>query len=162
MHCDRIGFRFTWPRNDPDFETKAADIIGLYLHPPPHAAVFCVDEKTAIQAFDREDPVLPLSSGRAERLGFEYYRHSTLSLCAAFNTKSGEVLGKTTVRYTSSEFVAFLSDFVTNQPRGKEIHCFCGEYLWFGILSKRKAAPGQVLKEKVRAFGTRFNDSGAI
>jgi transposase len=60
--------------NDPDFETKAADIIGLYLNPPAHAAVFCVDEKTTIQALDRKDPVLPLSPGRAERHGFEYFR----------------------------------------------------------------------------------------
>ncbi|HEY6987122.1 MAG TPA: IS630 family transposase, partial [Bryobacteraceae bacterium] len=66
--------------NDPEFEAKAADIIGLYLNPPQHAAVFCVDEKTAIQALDRMDPVLPLSPGRAERHGFEYYRHGTLSL----------------------------------------------------------------------------------
>ena len=58
--------------NDPDFETKAADVIGLYLNPPQHAAVFSVDEKTAIQALDRKDPVLPLSPGRAERHGFEY------------------------------------------------------------------------------------------
>ena len=69
--------------NDPNFETKAADIIGLYLNPPQHAAVFCVDEKTAIQALDRLDPVLPLSPGRAERHGFEYYRHGTLSLYRA-------------------------------------------------------------------------------
>jgi transposase len=108
--------------DDPDFETKAADIIGLYLHPPQHAAVFCVDEKTAIQALDRLDPLLPLSPGRAERHGFEYKRHGTLSLYAAFNTKTGEVLGKTAVRHTSAEFVAFLSDLVVNQPRGKEIH----------------------------------------
>src|SRR5712664_281704 len=107
--------------NDPDFETKAADIIGLYLNPPAHAAVFCVDEKTAIQALDRKDPVLPLSPGRAERHGFEYYRHGTLSLYAAFNTKTGEVLGKTAARHTSAEFVAFLADIVANQPRGKEI-----------------------------------------
>src|SRR5437870_2847931 len=107
--------------NDPDFEKKAADIIGLYLHPPQHAAVFCVDEKTAIQALDRLDPVLPLSPGRAERHGFEYYRHGTLSLYAAFNTKTGEVLGKTAARHTSAEFVAFLADIVANQPRGKEI-----------------------------------------
>ena len=93
--------------NDPDFERKAADIIGLYVNPPAHAAVFCVDEKTAIQALDRKDPVLPLSPGRAERHGFEYYRHGTLSLYAAFNTKTGEVLGKTTARHTSAEFVAF-------------------------------------------------------
>lgn len=108
--------------NDPNFEEKAADIIGLYLNPPQHAAVFCVDEKTAIQALDRKDPVLPLSPGRAERHGFEYFRHGTLSLYAAFNTKTGEVLGKATPRHTSAEFVAFLTDIVANQPRGKEIH----------------------------------------
>src|SRR5580698_1283000 len=108
--------------DDPDFETKAADIIGLYVKPPQHAAVFCVDEKTAIQALDRLDPVLPLSPGRAERHGFEYYRHGTLSLYAALNSKSGEVMGKTAARHTSQEFVAFLAELVANQPRGKEIH----------------------------------------
>ena len=97
-------------------------MIGLYLHPPQHADVFCVDEKPAIQALDRTDPVLPLSPGRAERHGFEYVRHGTLSLYAAFNTKTGEVLGKTAPRHTSAEFVAFLTDIVTNQPNGKEIH----------------------------------------
>ena len=108
--------------NDPDFEAKAADVIGLYLNPPQHAAVFCVDEKTAIQALDRKDPVLPLSPGRAERHGFEYFRHGTLSLYAAFNTKTGEVLGKTAERHTSAEFVAFLTDIVAHLPKGKEIH----------------------------------------
>ena len=108
--------------NDPNFEAKAADVIGLYLNPPQHAAVFCVDEKTAIQALDRKDPVLPLSPGRAERHGFEYFRHGTLSLYAAFNTKTGEVLGRTAERHTSAEFVAFLTDLVVNQPQGKEIH----------------------------------------
>ncbi len=108
--------------DDPDFETKAADIIGLYMNPPRHAAVFCVDEKTAIQALDRLDPVLPLSPGRAERHGFEYYRHGTLSLYAALNTATGEVLGKTAAHHTSEEFVAFLSDIVAHQPRNREIH----------------------------------------
>src|SRR5258705_5214840 len=108
--------------NDVDFERKAADIIGLYLNPPTHAAVFCVDEKTAIQALDRKDPLLPLSPGRAERHGFEYYRHGTLSLFAAFNTRTGDVLGKTAQRHTSAEFVAFLSDLMAHQPKRQEIH----------------------------------------
>jgi transposase len=111
--------------DDPDFEAKAADVIGLYLNPPAHAAVFCVDEKTAIQALDRLDPVLPLSPGRLERHGFEYYRHGTLSLYAAFNTKTGEVLGKTAPRHTSAEFVAFLTDICAQQPKRKEIHVIC-------------------------------------
>ena len=108
--------------NDPDFEAKAADVIGLYLKPPQHAAVFCLDEKTAIQALDRRDPILPLSPGRAERHGFEYVRHGTLSLFAAFNTHTGEVLGKTTRRHTSQEFVAFLQDLVAQQPEGQDTH----------------------------------------
>lgn len=108
--------------NDPDFESKAADIIGLYMNPPQHAAVFCVDEKTAIQALDRLDPVLPLSPGRAERHGFEYYRHGTLSLYAALDTQTGEVIGKTAERHTSDQFVAFLSDIMAHQPDGREIH----------------------------------------
>jgi transposase len=108
--------------NDPDFEAKAAQVIGLYLNPPAHAAVFCVDEKTAIQALDRKDPVLPFSPGRVERHGFEYFRHGTLSLYAAFNTRTGEVFGKTAQRHTSAEFVAFLEDIVAHQPKKKEIH----------------------------------------
>jgi transposase len=108
--------------DDPDFETKAADVIGLYVHPPDHAAVFAVDEKTAIQALDRLDPVLPLSPGRAERHGFEYYRHGTLSLLAALDTQSGEVLAQTVPRHTSAAFVDFLGDIVATQPRQREIH----------------------------------------
>jgi transposase len=107
---------------DPDFETKAADVIGLYLDPPQHAVVFCVDEKTAIQALDRIDPLLPLSPGRAERHGFEYYRHGTLSLYAALNTRTGEVLGSAVPRHTSDEFVTFLQSVVDTQPRDRAIH----------------------------------------
>ena len=108
--------------DDPDFERKAADVIGLYVDPPQHAAVFCVDEKTAIQALDRLDPVLPLSPGRAERHGFEYFRHGTLSLYAALNTKSGKVLGQTAARHTTEEFVAFLGQIVALEAKGREIH----------------------------------------
>src|SRR5262245_33138987 len=108
--------------DDPDFERKAADVIGLYVNPPQHAAIFAVDEKTAIQALDRLDPVLPLSPGRAERHGFEYYRHGTLSLFAALNTQTGEVVGQTVARHTSDAFVDFLTEVVTGTPRAKAIH----------------------------------------
>jgi transposase len=108
--------------DDPDFETKAADVIALYVNPPQHAAVFAVDEKTAIQALDRLDPVLPLSPGRAERHGFEYFRHGTLSLFAALNTESGEVVGHTVARHTSAAFVEFLGEIVATQATGREIH----------------------------------------
>ena len=108
--------------NDPDFKAKAADVIGLYLNAPQNAVVFSVDEKTAIQALDRKDPVLPLSPGRAERHGFQYFRDGTLSLYAAFNVKTGQVLGKTATRHTPAEFVAFLTDIAAHQPRTQEIH----------------------------------------
>src|SRR5437899_6786444 len=108
--------------DDPEFESKAADILGLYLYPPQHAAVFCVDEKTAIQALDRLDPVLPLSPGRAERHGFEYYRHGTLSLYAALDVKTGKVQGKTAKRHTSAEFIVFLRELVKKARWAQQIH----------------------------------------
>jgi transposase len=108
--------------NDPDFETKALDVIGLYVNPPRHAIVFSVDEKTAIQALDRTLPVLPFSPGRAERHGFEYVRNGTLSLYAALETGTGRITGKTVARHTSEEFVAFLGALVAEHSREQEIH----------------------------------------
>ncbi len=108
--------------DDPEFEEKAADMIGLYIKPPANAAVFYVDEKSAIQALDRLDPVLPLSPGRAERHGFGYFRHGTLSLYAALDTRTGDVIGKTTDRHTSVEFVDFLSTIVASQPAGIPVY----------------------------------------
>jgi transposase len=108
--------------NDPAFEQKAADVIALYMNPPQNAAVFCVDEKTAIQALDRLDPVLPLSPGRAEKHGFEYYRHGTLSLYAALDIATGKVQGKTASRHTSAEFIDFLREIVKSNPEPEEIH----------------------------------------
>ena len=76
----------------------------------------------AIQALDRLDPVLLLSPGRAERHGFEYYRHGTLSLYAALNTQTGEVLAKTSARHTCAEFVDFPAKIVDSQPASRQIH----------------------------------------
>ena len=108
--------------DDPDFESKAADVIGLYLTPPQHAVVFCVDEKTAIQALDRLDPVLPLSPGRLERHGFEYRRNGTLSLYAALDVQTGKVQGQTAERHTSAEFVGFLEQIISGCKPNQEIH----------------------------------------
>ncbi len=84
--------------------------------------MFCVDEKSAIQALDRKDCRLPLSPGRAERHGFEYHRHGTLSLFAALNPKTGSVIGQTAPRHTSKEFVDFLEQVVATCPADQEIH----------------------------------------
>ena len=108
--------------DDPDFESKAADVIGLYLAPPTNAVVFSVDEKTAIQALDRLDPVLPMSPGRAEKHGFEYKRNGTLSLYAALNVATGAVEGMTAAHHTSAEFLRFLDRVVATQSPRREIH----------------------------------------
>jgi transposase len=97
-------------------------VIGLYLKPPAHAVVFSIDEKTAIQALDRLDPVLPLSPGRAERHGFEYSRHGTLSLYAALEVSSGRVEGMPARRHTSADFLRFLDQLVGHYRRTNEIH----------------------------------------
>lgn len=108
--------------DDRDIDPKAAGILVLYLNPPQHAAVFCVDETSHIQALVRLDHVLPFSPGRVERHGFEYYRHGTLSLMAAFDTKTGTVFSQPTTRHTSAEFVAFLAQVVGREPADREIH----------------------------------------
>src|SRR6202011_1549702 len=95
--------------DDPAFEEKAADIIGLYLKPPVHAAVFCVDEKSAIQGLDRLDPGFPLSPGRAD---------GALSLHSILKGKTGEMLGESDARHTSADFVDFLAQIVVSQPAG--------------------------------------------
>jgi transposase len=128
--------------DDPEFERKAADIIGLYLSPPQHAAVFCVDEKSAIQALDRLDPVLPMSPGRIERHGFEYHRHGTLSLYAALDVRTGKVQGKTAVRHTSEEFVGFLDQVVGGCKPKQEIHVILDN------LSAHKTAKVQAFLEE--------------
>jgi len=92
------------------------------MKPPQRAAVFCVDEKSAIQALDRLDPVLPLSPGRAERHGFEYYRHGTLSLYAALDVRTGKVVGKTAPRHTGAQFIDFLTEVVGTAKWASEIH----------------------------------------
>jgi len=104
-----------------DFEKKAADIIALYLHPPQHAAVFCVDEKTAIQALDRLDPCCRFPRDAQNDMALSIPAWNALAL-RSFQYQDRRVLGKTAARHTSAEFVAFLTDIVVNQPRGKEIH----------------------------------------
>jgi transposase len=106
---------------DPQFEAKAKDILGLYLEPPEKAVVFCIDEKTAIQALDRTQPALPLRPGRPERHTVEYVRHGTVSLFAALEVHSGKVRGRCAPRHTSEAFVDFL-DAALARHRRKTVH----------------------------------------
>jgi|SRR5712692_2809939 len=107
--------------NDPDFAAKAKQVIGLYLQPPQEAAVFCVDEKSAIQALDRVQPLLPLRPGGPERRGFEYMRHGTCSLYAALEVATGKVIGRCRKRHRSIELCEFLSTVIKGRNE-KQIH----------------------------------------
>jgi len=85
---------------DPFFVEKLRDVFGLYLKPPEGALVLCVDEKSQCQALERSQPILPLGPGRAERATHDYFRHGTVSLFAALDVKTGEVIGRCQSRHT--------------------------------------------------------------
>jgi len=106
---------------DPDFQVKMMDIVGLHLDPPENALVLSVDEKTSIQALGRNHPPQPMGSGRPERIDHEYVRHGTKSLIAALLVHKGEVLGKCYDRHRHQEFLDFLKTIETHFP-DKELH----------------------------------------
>jgi transposase len=94
--------------NDPHFEEKVTNIVGLYMNPPDHALVLCVDEKSQIQALDRTQPGLPLKRGRAATTTHDYKRNGVTTLYAAMDVKSGLVIGDCQPRHRAREFIAFL------------------------------------------------------
>src|SRR6516225_683089 len=113
---------------DPLLIDKVRDIVGLYMNPPEHAAVFCVDEKPQIQALDRTAPLLPLRPGQAERRTHDYQRHGTTSLFAALDTRSGKVIGQTHRRHRSIEFRKFLDRIAASVPPEREVHIILDNY----------------------------------
>lgn len=107
---------------DPHFVDKLRDVVGLYLHPPDHAVVFCVDEKSGIQALDRTRPVLPLRAGVPERQTHDYIRHGTTCLYAALRLLDGAVLGECRPKRDTKAFVRFLDRVDQATPAGDAIH----------------------------------------
>jgi transposase len=107
---------------DPDFDTKQAQVCGLYLKPPKGAIVVSIDEKTSIQAKQPVRPTIPATPGKAERREFEYKRHGTLALLAALLVHSGEVKGGVYARNSRVEFVDFLDRLEAEIPAGKKVH----------------------------------------
>ena len=108
--------------NDPAFEEKLHDVVGLYLSPPEQAVVFCVDEKSAIQALDRTQPGLPMKPGRCGTLTHDYKRNGTSTLFAALNTLTGEVIGQCHNRHRSQEFLSFIKAVNKQTPADKALH----------------------------------------
>jgi len=114
--------------SDPLFVDKVRDIIGLYLSPPNRALVLSVDEKSQIQALDREQPLLPMMPGIPERRTHNYVRHGTTSLFAALDVATGFVIGKCYKRHRASEFLDFLKKIDAHVPAGLDIHIIMDNY----------------------------------
>ena len=113
---------------DPLLIEKVRDIVGLYMNPPDHALVFCVDEKSQIQALDRTQPLLPLRPGQLERRTHDYKRHGTTSLFAALELKTSRVIGQLHRRHRSAEFRQFLDVIEAQVPAGLEAHLIVDNY----------------------------------
>ena len=114
--------------SDPLFVDKVRDIVGLYLSPPNRALVLSVDEKSQIQALDREQPVLPMMPGIPERRTHSYVRHGTTSLFAALDIASGFVIGKCYKRHRAAEFLDFLKQIDARVPDGLDVHIIMDNY----------------------------------
>src|SRR6266567_2021398 len=113
---------------DPLLIEKVRDIVGLYMNPPDHALVFCVDEKSQIQALDRTQPLLPMRPGQVERRTHDYKRHGTTSLFAALNVKTSKVVTEFHRRHRSVEFRQFLDAIEAAVPRKLNVHLIMDNY----------------------------------
>jgi transposase len=113
---------------DPLLIEKVRDIVGLYINPPDHALVLCVDEKSQIQALDRTQPLLPLQPGQVERRTHDYKRHGTTSLFAALELKTSRLIGQLHRRHRSVEFRKFLDVIEAQVPASLDIHLIMDNY----------------------------------
>lgn len=114
--------------NDPFFVEKVRDIVGLYLNPPDHAMVLCVDEKSQVQALERTQPVLPMGLGYVEGITHDYVRHGTTTLFAALDIATGAVLSQCKKQHRHQEFLSFLRHIERNVPEGLDVHLVVDNY----------------------------------
>jgi len=114
--------------NDPRFEEKLIDVVGLYVNPPEQAIVLCLDEKSSVQALDRTQPSLPMVKGRAETMTHDYKRHGTTTLFAALDVLTGRVIGECLPRHRHTEFLRFLKTIHREVPKGLDVHLICDNY----------------------------------
>jgi len=113
---------------DPDFVAKVRDVVGLYVSPPAHAVVLCVDEKSQIQALDRSQPMLPMRPSQPARRSHDYKRHGTTSLFAALDIATGRVIGKCYARHRAIEFRKFLDEVEAAVPTDLDVHLVIDNY----------------------------------
>jgi transposase len=114
--------------NDPAFEEKLIDVVGLYLNPPENAVVLCMDEKTSIQALDHTQPSLPMTKGRAGTTTSDYKRHGTTTLFAALDVLTGSVIGSCMDQHRHEEFLKFLRTIDREVPKTLAVHMILDNY----------------------------------
>src|SRR6266516_758334 len=114
--------------NDPQFERKFWDVIGLYLNPPDKALVLCCDEKSQCQALERTQPGLPLGIGHIRTQTHDYKRHGTITLFAALNYLDGKILSRTETRHTHVEWLRFLKQLDRETPSELQLHLIVDNY----------------------------------
>jgi transposase len=114
--------------NDPKFEEKLIDVVGLYLNPPDNAVVLCMDEKSSVQALDRTQPSLPMKKGRAGTMTHDHKRNGTTTLFAALNVLTGVVVGQCLPRHRHEEFLKFLKTIEKATPTGLDVHLILDNY----------------------------------
>ena len=114
--------------NDPHFEEKLCDVVGLYLNPPDNVVVFCIDEKTSIQALDRTQPGLPLKKGRCGTVTHDYKRNGTSTLFAALEVATGSVTGACYQKHTHKEFLQFIKTVEGHTDKDKDLHIIVDNY----------------------------------
>ena len=146
------GFKVS---NDPLFEEKVTEIVGLYLNPPERAVVLCVDEKSQIQALDRTQPGLPLKKGRAATMTHDHKRHGTTTLFAALDVKSGLVIGDCMPRHRAKEFLTFLRRIDRAVQKPRDIHIVLDNY------ATHKTPEVQAWLEKHPRFKLHFTPTSA-
>jgi transposase len=137
------------------FVEKVRDIVGLYLDPPDHALVLCVDEKSQIQALDRSQSMLPMRPGQVERRTHDYTRHGTTSLFAALDIATGAVIGRLYPKHRSAEFRKFLDQIEANVPANLDIHLVMDNY------ATHKTKPIRDWLAKRPRWHVHFTPSGA-
>ena len=113
---------------DPAFAAKVEDVVGLYMHPPAHAVILSIDEKSQIQALDRTQPGLPIKPGKCGTMTHDYKRHGTTTLFAALNILDGAVIGRCMQKHTHQEFIRFLNTVDRDIPTGKIVHAIMDNY----------------------------------
>ena len=137
--------------NDPLLIDKIRDIVGLYLNPPSHAAVFCVDEKPQIQALDRTQPPLPMQPGQVERRTHDYKRHGRTTVFAALNATTSDVITQFHQRHRSARFREFLDLIDARVPRRLDVHIIMDNY---GTHTARATTPSAGTEDVVKIWTT--------